>query len=156
MVEKIISGGQSGVDQGALDFALAKNVNAGGWCPKGRIYEYGVIPDRYPLTEVQEDGYHIRTLRNVRDADGTLVIIRNGFQEKGTALTIDYCRQLEKPYFLIDTNPFSEIGEAIKDEFAKWLLEYSIKVLNVAGNRESNCPGIQKDTYGILEYLLIL
>jgi len=156
MVEKIISGGQTGVDQGALDFALAKNFKAGGWCPKGRICEDGVIPDQYPLTEVQENEYHVRTLWNVRDADGTLVIIRNGYHEKGTVLTIEYCKQLRKPYFLMDINPVNGIGKALKDEFIKWLMEYSIKVLNVAGNRESQSPGIQKDTYSILEYFLIL
>jgi len=156
MIRKIISGGQTGVDQGALDFALAHGFDAGGWCPKGRVCENGIIPDQYPLIEVQEGGYGTRTLWNVRDADGTLVIIRNGHQEKGTALTIDYCKQLIKPYFLLDINPSGEIGEVLKSEFIKWLEDYSIQVLNIAGNRESNSPGIQKDTYDILEYLLTL
>lgn len=154
MIQKIISGGQTGVDQGALDFALANGIDAGGWCPKGRICESGTIPEKYPLTEVQAEDYKIRTFWNARNSEGTLVIIRDGFMETGTALTIDYCKQLRKPYFILDIGSKSKIGEALKIQFSKWLEDHSIQVLNVAGNRESNSPGIGADTSTILEYLL--
>jgi hypothetical protein len=154
MIQRIISGGQTGVDQGALDFALANGIDAGGWCPKGRICESGTIPGKYPLTEVQAEDYKIRTFWNVWDSEGTLIIIRNGFVETGTVLTIDYCKQLRKPYFILDIGSKRKIGEALKIQFSKWLEDHSIQVLNVAGNRESNSPGIGADTSAILEYLL--
>lgn len=154
MIQKIISGGQNGVDQGALDFAMANGIDAGGWCPKGRICETGAIPEKYPLEEVEVEDYKIRTLMNIRDSEGTLVIIRNGFMEKGTTLTIDYCKQLKKPYFLLDMSLKQKTGRAIKMQFIKWLEDHSIQILNVAGNRESNSPGIGTDTFTILKYLL--
>src|SRR2546426_4775322 len=51
MFEKVISGGQTGVDRAALDVALELGVPAGGWCPKGRKAEDGSLAPRYPLTE---------------------------------------------------------------------------------------------------------
>jgi hypothetical protein len=65
MIVKIISGGQTGADQGGLDFALENGIEAGGWCPKGRICENGLIPARYPVEEVTEDDYNLRTKLNV-------------------------------------------------------------------------------------------
>lgn len=154
MVRKIISGGQTGVDQGALDFALLNGIVAGGWCPKGRICEDGIIPDKYPLVEVGIGEYNLRTLWNVRDSDGTLILIRKGFMEKGTELTVDYCKQSGKPFFLLDTYSLSEKDETVKNKFTRWLEDHSIVILNVAGNRESTSPGIQSDTIRLLEFLL--
>src|SRR5438094_9232052 len=71
---KIISGGQTGVDRGALDAALAFEVECGGWCPAGRLAEDGTIPKRYPLMELANAGYAERTARDVARSDGTLVI----------------------------------------------------------------------------------
>ena len=86
MLDKIISGGQTGVDRAALDVALALGLAVGGGCPKGRRAEDGIIPDRYPLTETPEPNYEARTRRNVEDADGTLILNR-GKLDGGTALT---------------------------------------------------------------------
>jgi hypothetical protein len=84
---RIVSGGQSGVDRAALDAALALGVNAGGWCPEGRLAEDGVIPDIYPLKELPMAGYRQRTKKNVIDSDGTLIIYF-GFPTGGTELDI--------------------------------------------------------------------
>jgi hypothetical protein len=73
-LEKIISGGQTGVDRGALDAALEASFPCGGWCPKGRKAEDGPIPARYPLKEMDGPAYRLRTERNVRDSDGTLIL----------------------------------------------------------------------------------
>ena len=73
-VIKIISGGQTGIDRGALDGALAKGVPCGGWCPEGRRAEDGVIPKIYPVRSLAGAGYSGRTLRNVIDSDGTVVL----------------------------------------------------------------------------------
>ena len=71
---KIISGGQTGVDRAALDFALKYGSECGGWCPAGRLDEFGRIPDRYPLKELKQGSFAERTLQNVKDSDGTVVI----------------------------------------------------------------------------------
>ena len=73
-VQKIISGGQMGVDRAGLDVALDLGLAVGGWCPKGRRAEDGQIPDRYPLVETLERNYPVRTRRNVEDSDGTLIL----------------------------------------------------------------------------------
>ncbi|MBL7112815.1 MAG: putative molybdenum carrier protein [Bacteroidales bacterium] len=154
MIKKIISGGQTGADQGGLDFALEYGIEAGGWCPKGRICENGVIPARYPVEEVEEDDYNLRTKQNVRDSDGTLLIIRDGLMEEGTHLTIDFCRDFSKPWFLVDLKVMSGQLESIYSALADWTDKNRISVLNVAGNRESNSPGIQEETAALLARFL--
>jgi hypothetical protein len=98
---KIISGGQTGVDRGALDAALAFEVECGGWCPAGRLAEDGTIPKCYPVMELANAGYAERTARNVADSDGTLVISK-GEPIGGTRETIDRCIEMRKPYRVID------------------------------------------------------
>ena len=98
---KIISGGQTGVDRGALDAALAFEVECGGWCPAGRLAEDGTIPEHYPVVELANAGYAERTARNVADSDGTLVISK-GELFGGTRETIDGCVEMGKPYLVID------------------------------------------------------
>src|SRR5436309_14721003 len=98
---KVISGGQTGVDRGALDAALALQVECGGWCPAGRLAEDGTIPKRYPVVELPNARYAERTARNVADSDGTL-IISNGEPIGGTRETIQRCVGLDKPHLIID------------------------------------------------------
>ena len=98
---KVISGGQTGVDRGALDAALALQVECGGWCPEGRLAEDGAIPTRYPVMELANAGYAERTARNVADSDGTLVISK-GAPVGGTRETVDRCIEMRKPHLIID------------------------------------------------------
>ena len=98
---KVISGGQTGVDRGALDAALVLQVECGGWCPAGRLAEDGTIPKRYPMMESPNAGYAERTARNVADSDGTL-IISNGEPIGGTRETVDRCVEMRKPHLIID------------------------------------------------------
>jgi hypothetical protein len=116
---KVISGGQTGVDRGALDAALAFEVECGGWCPAGRSAEDGTIPKRYPVMELANAGYAERTARNVADSDGTL-IISNGEPIGGTRETVDRCIEMRKPYLIIDCASMS-VEEAIEaaTEFVK-------------------------------------
>src|SRR5436190_19275831 len=98
---KIISGGQTGVDRAALDVALRHGIDCGGWCPAGRLDEFGKIPAHYPIRELQGGGFSERTLQNVKDSDGTVVtypVERRG----GTEQTIRFCVALARPYQLID------------------------------------------------------
>ena len=150
---KIISGGQTGVDQGALDFALRHGWPCGGWCPPGRRCETGRIPGRYPVVEVEAGDYNERTRRNIQDADATLVITQQGFMEEGTALTLSWCEDYGRPSFHVDISHPGMIRPEDLGDLAGWLKCHPIEVLNVAGNRESNSPGIQAFTLTLLERL---
>ncbi|MFO7828198.1 MAG: putative molybdenum carrier protein [Bacteroidales bacterium] len=146
----IISGGQTGVDQGAMDYALDHRIPCGGYCPKNRISESGKIPDKYPLTELNSDKYFYRTEKNVIASDGTLIIEDQNQLGEGTRDTIQLCIKHFKPYQILNVN--SDLLS--KQDFTSWLESEKIKVLNVAGNRESQSPGIQEKTYSILNKLL--
>lgn len=144
---RIVSGGQTGADRAALDFALELGYAQGGWAPKGRMAEDGVIPVRYQLTELPDGGMRQRTKRNVQDSDGTL-IVNMGELDGGTLATRDFAVKFGKPFFL------AEVDEASLDEIAaelrKWLRRYNISTLNVAGPRESKRPGIYRRTFDLL------
>lgn len=141
---KIISGGQTGVDRAALDFALKYNIPCGGWCPKGRLAEDGLIPDKYPLKESTTSDYNERTEKNISDSDATLVIHSNRV-DIGTKLTIDLCSEYNKPLLAIDLN-----NNVLIDRLINWIQIHHINILNIAGPRESNSPGIYDKTLDLL------
>lgn len=144
---KIISGGQTGVDRAALDFAIANSIDCGGWCPKGRKAEDGLIPENYPLIETQSDKYPERTEKNIVKSDCTLIIYKEKF-DPGTAITLNLCRRNNKPVWVQKLeNPFS------KYEFRKWLQKNDCKILNFAGPKESFSPGIYKMTLKFINQL---
>lgn len=145
---KIISGAQTGVDLGALDFAIEKGWEHGGWCPRGRYNEAGRIPDKYLVKESYSPLYSVRTLQNVRDGDGTLILHR-GRLSGGTALTLTYCERLRMPHLVV---PLDGV-HLVRSEFRRWLEYSEVKVLNVAGPRESRNPGIQEETTAFLHAL---
>ena len=136
---KIVSGGQTGVDRGAIDAALDAGVPAGGWCPAGRRAEDGAIDPVYPLTETPTADYRVRTEWNVRDSDGTL-ILNSGALEGGTLLTAQLARRLGRPVLHVD---LGAPARSILAQTVNWLAFNDIKILNVAGPRESKRPGIQ-------------
>lgn len=141
---KIISGGQTGVDRASLDAAIDLGLECGGFCPKGRRSEDGIIPTKYPLTETSTDQYPERTELNVKSGDGTLVVIDRE-PDKGTSLTISLCKLYHKPYLIADL-----ARENAETEVIHWIEENKIDILNVAGNRESVSPGINIRTYKFL------
>lgn len=147
-LRKIVTGGQTGVDRAALDAALEYNVEVSGWCPRGRRAEDGPIPDRYPLTETPSDAYEQRTVWNVRDSDGTL-IITDGVLEGGTALTMTEARRQGRPVLHVRTTDTVPI-EMIR----AWGEENDIRVLNVAGPRASEADGIYRRARKIISTLL--
>ena len=136
IIEKIISGGQTGVDRAALDTALELGIPCGGWCPKGRRAEDGIIPSRYPLQEASSSDYPLRTELNVEDSDGTLILTW-GPPAGGTLLTLKLCRKHHHPCLLIDLTQGSNVSEV-----REWIQKNSIQILNVAGPRESEANGI--------------
>ena len=138
-LRKIVSGGQTGVDRGAFDAALELGLEHGGWCPMGRLAEDGVIPNKYNnLMENDATEYSVRTEQNVADSDGTLIMFRNTLFG-GTQLTLTMADKHNKPHFLLDLNQFAADTKIC---ILTWLVEKNIQVLNCAGPRESECPGI--------------
>jgi hypothetical protein len=149
VIERILSGGQTGVDRAALDVALELGVPCGGWCPRGRKAEDGRLPAHYPLRETPSAKYAQRTVWNIRDADGTL-ILTTGPLTGGTALTHSLATNMHKPCLVV------ELGDAYHDKQAvtDWLAAQAIRVLNVAGPRESQQPGISGRAAAFLRTLL--
>jgi hypothetical protein len=124
-------------------------VAVGGWCPRGRRAEDGPIPNRYPLRETPTPVYAQRTAWNVRDADATLVLTR-GAPTGGTATTIDVARELGKTLRIVDLAESDEVGSVVA-----WLRANDVKVLNVAGPRESTVPGIYAEAQRFVMSLLV-
>lgn len=140
----VLSGGQTGVDRAALDAARQIGVDHGGWCPRGRAAEDGVIPPQYPLRETPAADPAQRTGWNVRDADATLVLTR-GAPRGGTALAAERARALGRPLLVLDLGGAPQAGEV-----ARWLREAGVRRLNVAGPRESEAPGIYAEALALL------
>jgi len=153
---KIISGGQTGVDRAALDAAMSLGMDTGGWCPRDRRALDGMIPDHYPLQETRGKGYQTRTRWNVRDADATLILCRDE-PSGGTALTIRYCEQLDKPYLvhrLAHGENMSSLGAKARASVSSWLSTHRVQILNVAGPREDHACPIYAHAYAFLLDLL--
>lgn len=152
MLKKIISGGQTGVDRAALDAGLtvgkSLGITIGGHCPKGRIAEDGVISPHYPLIETPSEEYSERTLCNVRNSDGTLILAR-GILTSGTAFTLEAVKQQSKPYFIVNLNEVTNTNKLVK-----WLEDQKISILNVAGPRESLAPEVYQQAYNFLKKVL--
>lgn len=150
MIDRIVSGGQTGADRAALDWALANNVPHGGWCPKGRKAADGILADQYLLTETESEGYRQRTRRNVLDSDGTL-IVNLGDLDGGTLATKLFAEKARKPYLVVQLD--NGITRPILNEVLHWLRHYPVATLNVAGPREEKRPGVYALTYQLLHQL---
>ena len=147
VLRRVISGGQTGVDQAALRVAASLGIAIGGWCPPGRVAEDGVIPARFPLTETPEersaDAPDVprsqRTEWNVRDSDGTLLLCLGPVEDAGTGtrFTAECATRYGKPIFVADP---ADLADARR--VREWIGQYGIELLNVAGPSERSCPGI--------------
>ncbi|UZR28956.1 putative molybdenum carrier protein [Methylococcus mesophilus] len=146
--QHIVSGGQTGTDRGALDFAIKHGYTHGGWAPRGREAEDGRIPLKYQLTELADGGYRQRTCRNVEDSDGTL-IVNLGELDGGSLATQVFAQQIGKPHLVVQLD--SGVSVETIAAVVVWLRKHTIKTLNVAGPRESKHPGICHLTGELLE-----
>jgi predicted Rossmann fold nucleotide-binding protein DprA/Smf involved in DNA uptake len=155
---KILSGGQTGVDRAALDIAIELGIPHGGWCPKGRVSEDGVIPSQYQLVEMESELYADRTRQNIIDSEGTLILYHERLQG-GTLLTSRFAEQQNKPCHKVRLTrvpqPSGSKSLAVKIKAArKWLYENKIYTLNVAGPRGSKEPEIYLRAKEFLKLLL--
>jgi hypothetical protein len=147
-LERIVSGGQTGVDRAALEVAIELGIPHGGWCPRGRLAENGPIPAKFELRETISPLYHIRTEQNVLDSDGTLILHR-GKLKGGTLLTRRLAKTHGRPLLEFDVD-----AEPLPDLIFQWLRDHQIRILNVAGPRESSNPGVQSAAHVWLASLL--
>lgn len=141
MLERIISGGQTGADQAALAVAIDYGVSTGGWAPKGWLTESGPnynLEPFYGLKECDLPGYPARTELNVQDSDGTVLF--GDVRSAGSKLAIGWAKAFHKP-FLINPTP---------EDLATWIDNQGIKTLNVGGNRASKNSMVYTLTYSTL------
>lgn len=152
MVERMVSGGQSGADRAALDFAIEADIPHGGWCPRGRLAEDGPIDSRYQLDETPDRDYVQRTEWNVRDSDGTVIFSIAERLVGGSAFTRKATRLYEKPCLCLSRD-LSDPDDAAR-ELRDFIAEHEIRTLNVAGQRASGEPEIGAFVRATLERAL--
>jgi Circularly permutated YpsA SLOG family len=155
-VKKILSGGQTGVDQAALRAAQACDLDCGGWCPPGRLSESGKIPSIFPLMETPEERSaeapdiprSQRTEWNVRDSDATLILQPSGFdkQDPGTEWAKSCAERFGRSLLICDPSEQMAPGK-----IKQWLRVESVQTLNVAGPSEKTVPGIGNQAYLLLQ-----
>jgi len=147
MLEVIISGGQTGADRAALDFALEQGFAIQGYCPNGRRAEDGPLDEKYPLQETESASYQPRTGLNVKLADATIIF--NGLPEysSGTHTAIQYAREHKKKCKVLRGFP-----DVMKDaaSLKLWLIKHNPQKLNIAGNGEEKCPGMYAHVLAVL------
>ncbi len=151
IIEKIISGGQTGADRAALDFAIENKIPHGGWVPRGRRSEDGKIPEKYGLKEAPTPEYDRRTELNACHSDGTL-IISHGKLQGGSALTRRMAEKYSRPLLHIDLSATIESEAALS--VVRWMRQNRVKILNVAGARASRDPDIYGATRSLLSAVL--
>ena len=135
----IVSGGQTGADRAGLDWAIANGIPCGGWCPKGRLAEDGVIDSRYPLKETPSPGYSQRTEWNVRDSDGTVIFSLSPELTGGSALTKTFSKSWNRPCLHL----YPQVNDPVEQLYA-FVDEFFINTLNIAGPRAANENHIER------------
>jgi hypothetical protein len=151
VLSKIVSGGQTGADRAALDWAIMRGVAHGGWCPKGRKAEDGMIDPRYILTETPSEDYSQRTEWNVRDSDGTAVFSVGRELRGGALLTVELAGRYNKPVIHLCAQ---DEGTNHAQELRSFIEGFGISILNIAGPRESDEPGVYRFVSRVLDRAL--
>jgi hypothetical protein len=149
MIKKIVSGGQTGADRAGLDVAIRWAFPHGGWCPKGRKAEDGIIGRQYQLLETPSASYLQRTEWNVRDSDATVVFTLASTLTGGSKRTAEFAEKHRKPWIhLAQRSSSYESPALILQQFVE---EHGVQILNVAGTRGSKEPDVWQFAYETLE-----
>ncbi|RUL85381.1 YpsA SLOG family protein [Tautonia sociabilis] len=156
MLRKVITGGQTGVDQAAWRAALAAGLSTGGAMPRGFRTEDGPRPEfaaRFGAVAIASEDVDDRTRANVAAADATLIFAddRSG---PGTLLTVSEARSSGKPMLVVPPDPGDDPG--MPGRIASWLLSQAVRVVNVGGDRESTRPGIGDRVERVLSAAFLL
>ena len=146
-IRKVVSGGQTGAGRAALDWAIAGEIEHGGYCPKGRVAEDGVIPDQYNLTETEETEYSLRTKRNVEESDATLILTLRREMWGGARETARQANAAGKEYLHLSRADRFDVAVYLRS----WVRVEAVHTLNVAGSREGEESGIYEFTRSILD-----
>jgi hypothetical protein len=149
-VMKVISGGQTGADIGGIVGARRVGIATGGFAPKGWKTEKGPKPELadYGLVEHESTDYAARTVANVNLADATLIFSRN-VNSPGTRKTLSAAIHHNKPHLCLDPGDINA-----EKEVHEFLEKHHPVILNIAGNRESQSPGISKQVARLIERVL--
>lgn len=149
----IVSGGQTGADRAALDFAIRTGLPHDGWCPRARRAEDGPLPPRYLLRETPSAKYDERTRWNVRDSDATVVFAMHGDLSGGTRLTAEIAERAQKPLLVLAADDAGVLEAAVR--LRQFLSECQPQRLNIAGPRASQEPGIAAYVDAVLDAALV-
>lgn len=144
---KIVSGGQTGADQAGLDWAINHGINHSGWCPKGRRSEDGPIDLIYELIETPSSKYLERTEWNVRDSDATVIFTLDEKLDGGSKKTAEFAQKLGKPFIHMRPRVHPKC-------LARFLVRHQVKILNIAGKRETSAPGVSQYVLEVLDHVL--
>jgi flap endonuclease-1 len=158
LIHKVISGGQTGADRGGLDAAMKFTwLETGGYCPKGRKAEDGIIPTRYnTLEETDTEGYPRRTALNVKASDATVLFTEGGTLTRGSNLTKRICLNHQKPFLHVNCQLDEKLDPAtLAPRITHWVLRHNVTCVNIAGTRETDAPGIQAFVRKVTEMFLV-
>ena len=153
MLEIIVSGGQTGADQGGLDAAIKYGIAHGGWIPQGRKTENGILPPYYQLKEMPSDKYHERTKQNVIDSHGTVIFYHDELTG-GSKYTEEMALSLKKPFLSLNLSRMPAFQSI--NQITSWILKKHIAILNVAGSRASKDPKIYSAVKFIISCVILL
>ncbi|MBU0506879.1 MAG: putative molybdenum carrier protein [bacterium] len=147
----IISGGQTGADRAALDFAIEYGFLHAGWCPKSRLAEDGPLEEIYKLNETPSKRYEQRTEWNVKDSDGTVIFNLTKILTGGTLFTKLCAERKNKPYLVLSKETCQEPAQ----DLLAFIKEHKIQKINIAGPRGSKEPTIYDFVYNVLKMSLL-
>jgi hypothetical protein len=136
-VSRIISGGQTGADRAALNWAIKHGIPHCGWCPKDRLAEDGEIPPWYHLEETPSGESLQPDSCNVRDSDGAVIFTIRSEMVNGCEHAADLAQQHGKPWLHLSEEAE---GPDAATRLKRFIEANNIQALHVTGSCASKEP----------------